>query len=255
MNKNARSHPFTLIELLVVIAIIAILAAMLLPALGKARDKGTAVACLGNLKQLGIGMALYMNDNNDWTTTFSINDTEIDYAKTWCSDLALNGYCQPMQKYDNWGVSPPISNSVYVCPVGAPAKLESLQQTYGMRFVDFGGTYYKFLNQVTVATCAYGTHAWSSSVSDITPSKFIYLGDSGFADVAFPAYYLKQYFGFVAEAGGSYWTGRSYAICTWHAQRANAAFADGHAAAADAPMLKDAGFVSYLTPSGDSLTP
>jgi prepilin-type N-terminal cleavage/methylation domain-containing protein len=70
--QGVRRSAFTLIELLVVIAIIAILASLLTPTLARSKEMGRRTHCTGNMRQVGLGIKMYQDDNNDRTPLFLV---------------------------------------------------------------------------------------------------------------------------------------------------------------------------------------
>ena len=96
-----KKQTFTLIELLVVIAIIAILAAILLPALNSARERGRAASCINQMKQMGMNLVSYADDNADYlmpycdTSTKIVTQTEGSISLMWFRGLKLFYYNAP----------------------------------------------------------------------------------------------------------------------------------------------------------------
>ena len=118
--KRINHKAFTLIELLVVMAVISILAALLMPALAGAKEKARTISCISNLKQIGLALTLYSDDNNDFLVPAEYNLRKgADDQEGWPTLLNSRQYLPaPKSKSYNKIAS---GRSVFHCPSGIPA--------------------------------------------------------------------------------------------------------------------------------------
>ena len=118
-RERRRSRAFTLVELLVVIGIIAVLIAILLPALRKARDAANTTACASNLRQVAIAVLAYANDNKGRLPPSRINTGDQIYPQGWfwSNELVRDGYVAAPAGVNSAG-RPRDGANVFRCPSG-----------------------------------------------------------------------------------------------------------------------------------------
>ena len=237
-KHSSSDRGFTLIELLVVIAIIAILAALLLPALAQAKERANRTACLSNLRQWGLALDMYLDDNGDKLPDFSIGNATpgapagysqdnihwTDLAAfaaagqgngAWFNALPAYVSQKPLWQYAASPAGFVGSRKVFNCPTAVflPAEVNPLDRVAFCYGINFKGTNGLALN---------GAPFKSTMVS--SPSAFVFYSDDRANSGETPFYGANP----LNDLGAP--RGSLNHLSSRHQAGANLTFLDGHSA-------------------------
>ncbi len=214
-----RQNAFTLMELLCVIAIVAILIALLLPALTRSQNKARQVECVNNLRQMGLALQSFVNDNRVYPSSFG--RTNIDFPGTWMTQLENGGFGN-----DNVKAHAFLTKGVWLCPAakwGPGREKDSIPLCYS--YNGYGAAKVGYPTNGIGLQGQYRPGNEFSPVAEsqvVVPTEMMALGDSFNGAVFFMRGSLQR----LKQPGfGS----------TRHQGRANVTFCDGHV---ESPDLK-----------------
>ena len=238
MTRRRRTHAFTLIELLVVISIIALLIAVLLPALQGARASARTAICLSNQRQIGILFNGYASDNRGWVPP--------TYNKYGPNTTDWRGWYNFM--FEQMGLSPLAdAPPVFICP-DFPQVVNKPRGTYAMNQYltnDTGRAWYApvFNYNGNVINNATGYYRLDLTIQ---PSNVYLVSDTYNDSGGSGVYYMETT------------DGTGVTVARWHVNRINVTFADGGArtqvALADDFCRYNAGYLPWLNRTARSTT-
>ena len=236
-----RRRSFTLIELLIVIAIIAILAAMLLPALNKARDKAKATGCMANMKQIAFALDGYMNDNATWYPR-SLYSWGKPYNQVWHDMLNWLGYTGYRRQTKTPQETP---EGLFVCPADPSPCKHALSwggddyqsfRSYGVNGLLSGNQTWYPMNGMSLKQTMNIRKSWNPSIYAVAADS---AGTSNSASILAGYNQANSIFDLNAPP---------YHVATRHSKGANFLYADLHVKWIPAPYPTNLIDVRYGSP-------